>query len=244
MGQPAPIKLIEAFALNALPVAPGGSPIPGGKTFPFPVPSQIATSPGSASLNDGFTPLNMTPLVEGGIPPSGNDMNGILYLLSTIIAAVSAGQIVYPYDGTYATAIGGYVKGAQVQDATNLLQRWTAAVVSPRDPAVHPEDWVSSLPLVSPSAPAAGTYADNVLPGPSDYFLEVTGAGAVTLNGFVAQRDGQKLTISNLSASALTVGALAGTAANQVRMSSAITLLQNDSITIQYNTAIGKWIQV
>jgi hypothetical protein len=241
MGQPTPVKLVEAFAINAPNVTT--SSIPGGKTNPFPVPSQISTSPGSASLNDGFTSLNMTPLVEGGIPPSGNDMNGILYLLSTVIAAVSAGQLVYPYDGTYATAIGGYAKSAQVQDATNVLQRWTAAVVSPRDPAVHPEDWISNLTLVSASAPTVGTHADNVLPGPSDFFLEVTGAGAVTLNGFVAQRDGQRLVISNLAASALTIG-LAGTAANQVRMSSAITLLQNDSITIQYDTAIGKWIQV
>lgn len=243
MGQPTPVKLVEAFALNAPNVTT--TPIPGGKTNPFPVPSQVATSPGSASLNDGFTPLNMTPLVEGGIPPSGNDMNGILYLLSTVIAAVSAGQLVYPYDGTYATAIGGYAKGAQVQDATNLLQRWTSAITAnSTDPAVTPANWISNLTLVSASAPTAGTHADNVLPGPSDFFLEVTGAGAVTLNGFVAQRDSQRLVISNLSTSALTVGALAGTAANQVRMSSAITLLQNDSITIQYNTAIGKWIQV
>jgi hypothetical protein len=240
MSQAAPIKLVEPFAKNA-----PSTQTPGGKTNPFPVASQIPLGlPGNASLDDGFTPLNMTPLISGGIPPRGSDMNGILYLYGTIIACVSAGQLIFPYDGTYATAIAGYAVGAQVQDATTALQRWTAAVASPRDPAAHPEDWISNIPLKSPSAPTAGTHADNVLPGPSDFFLEITGTGAVQLNGFVAQRDGQKLILSNLSASALTIGALLGTAANQVRMSSNITLLQNDSLTIQYNTAIGKWIQV
>src|SRR2546421_8671926 len=49
-----------------------------------------------------------------------------------------------------------------------------------------------------------GAHADNVLAGPSDFFLDVsTAAGIVTLNGFVAQRDGQKLVISNTGANAL-----------------------------------------
>jgi hypothetical protein len=191
----------------------------------------------------------MTPITDGGIPPSGADMNGILFLISSNVAASSAGQIYNAYDATYATAIGGYALGATVKDATNALQRWTAAVASPRDPAVHPEDWVSSIALLSASAPTAGTHADNVLSGASDFLLDIsTAAGAITLNGFVAQRDGQRIIISNTGANALTVGALAGTAGNQVRMSSAITLLQNDSITIQYCKAllsgVGQWVQV
>lgn len=240
MAQAAPIKLIEPFAKNA-----PSTQTPGGKTNPFPVTSQIPLgAPGNASLDDGFTPLNMTALINGGIPPRGSDMNGILYLYGTLIAAVSAGQLIYPYDGTYATAISGYAAGAQVQDAISPTLRWTAKAASPRDPAIHPEDWISNIPLSSPSAPTAGAHADNVLPGPSDFYLEVTGVGAVTLNGFVPQRDGQRLVISNLSASALVIGALAGTAANQVRMSSSITLLQNDSLTIQYNGTVQKWVQV
>ena len=236
MGVADPTKMVEAFGINA-----GPSYI----TKPFPVASQIPLgSPGDASLNDGFTPLNMTDRTLGGIPPSGADMNGILYLISTTVAAVSAGQVFNAYDGTYATAIGGYVKGAILKDATNALQLWTAAVNSPRDPAVHPEDWISSIPLYSASAPAAGTHADNVLSGPSDFFLDVdTTAGAITLNGFVAQRDGQRLTISCTGANNLTVGT-GGTAANQVRASSITTLVQNDSVTIQYCAAVSRWIVV
>jgi hypothetical protein len=235
-----PVKMVEAFGINAGPTY---------ITAPFPVASQIGTNPGNASLNDGFTPLNMTALTDGGIPPSGADMNGILFLISTTVAAVSAGQLLNVYDNTYSTAIGGYAVGAQVLDATSALRRWTAAVSSPRDPAVHPEDWVSSTPILSASSPTAGTHADNVLAGASDFLLDInTAAGAITLNGFIAQRDGQRLVLSNTGANALTVGALAGTAGNQVRMSSAITLLQNDSITIQYCKAlvsgVGQWVQV
>lgn len=236
MGVANPVKMVEAFGINAGPAY---------ITSPFPVASQIGTAPGNASLNDGFTPLNMTPLADGGIPPSGADMNGILFLISSNVAAAAAGQLLNVYDGTYATAIAGYKLGAQILDAASALRRWTAAVNSPRDPAVHPEDWVSSTPILSTSAPTIGVHADNVLAGASDFFLDVsTAAGIITLNGFVAQRDGQRLVISNTGANALNIGALAGTAANQVRLSSTITLLQNDSITIQYCTALTKWVQV
>lgn len=236
-GQPSPIKLIEAFAINA-----GAAYI----TKPFPVPSQIpGGNPGSASLNDGFTPLNMTPQEEGGIPVSGKDMNGICYLLSTVIAAVSAGQVFYPFDAVYAAAIGGYAVGATLQGALNLAQRWTNTLNgNTADPAADASHWISSVPLYATSAPTAGVHADNVLAGPSDYVLDFnTAAGVITLNGFVAQRDGQRLIVSNTGANPLTIGALVGTAANQVRMSSAIVLLQGDSITIQYSATLALWVQ-
>lgn len=233
--------MVEAFAVSA----PVGN-VPGGKTVPFPSASQVAAGfPGRASLDTGFTPANMTPLNAAGIPMSGPDTNGILYLLSTTIVAVDAGQLFNVYDSAYATAIGGYALGAQVLDATNGLKRWTSAMAAnTSDPAVTPVNWISSVPLYSSSAPSAGTHADNTLAGPSDFVLDIdTTAGAITLNGFVNQRDGQKLVISNIGANALTIG-LAGTAANQVRISSAITLLQNDSITIQYVAAVSRWVQV
>lgn len=233
-----PVKMVEAFAINA-----GLAYI----TDPFPVASQIPLgSPGNASLNDGFTPLNMTPIESGGISPSGADMNGILFLISSTVAAVSAGQIYNVYDGTYATAIGGYIKGAKVRDAGNQLQYWTAVNDNPRDPAVHPEDWIYSIPLYSSSAPSAGTHSDNVLPGPSDFFLDVdTTAGAVTLDSFVAQRDGQRLVISCTGPNNLSVGGrTGGTVANNVRASSATTVIQNDGVTIQYCAAVLRWVVV
>lgn len=243
MSVAAPTKMVEPFAVNA------------GATFitsPFPVASQIPLGqPGNASLNDGFTPANMTPTTSGGIAPSGADMNGILNLISQTAVAVGAGQIYNVFDSVFAAAIAGYAKGATVQDATNLLQHWVSAIAAnSTDPAVHPENWVSSIPLLSASSPTAGTHADNVLPGPSDFLLDInTAAGNITLNAFVAQRDGQRLVISNTGANALNIGILVGTAGNQVRGSgSQITVLQNDSVTLQYCKAlasgVGQWVQI
>lgn len=239
-GQPTPPILVEAFAINA----PNGTAA-GDKTFPFPAASQIGVTPGAASLNDGFPPATMTAPGAGGVPPFGVDFNGILYIISAQVAALAAGQAPV-FDATLSTAMGGYAAGAIVQSQAIAGTRFTNLVAgNTNDPDITSTGWRSSRPVHATSAPSAGTHADNALAGLSDYILDVdTTAGAITLNGFVAQVDGQKVVLSNVGANPLAIGALAGTAANQVRMSSAITLLQNDSITIQYCLSITKWVQV
>lgn len=247
MSVDVPTQMVEAWAKNA-PDCTQAAQVPGGKVVPFPVPSQVAAGfPGNASLDTGFTPANMTPLNKSGLPMSGPDLQGALFLISGPSAAVSAGQLYFPFSDTYATAIGGYALGAVVQDATNVLQKWVSAVAdNDTDPAVHPENWVSSVPLHSSSAPTAGTHTDNTLAGPSDFIVDVdTTAGNITLNGFVSQRDGQRVTVCNTGANLLVLGFLAGTAANQIRANgSNVTILQNDSFTFQYCAAISRWVAV
>lgn len=84
----------------------------------IPVASQISTSPGAASFTDGFPPATMMPLASGGVPPSGPDMNGILNAITAIQQWQSAGGK-FAYDAAFATAIGGYPKGAILVNATN-----------------------------------------------------------------------------------------------------------------------------
>lgn len=98
----APLKLTLPFA-NA-----------GGKTT-IPVASQVGITPGAASLTDGFPPLTRTPVASGGIPPSGLDMNGILFEATAISRWNNAGAG-YVYDATFAadSDVGGYPKGARV----------------------------------------------------------------------------------------------------------------------------------
>lgn len=96
----APSKIVEGFAVN-------------GSKNVIPLPSQIPVTPGAASFNDGFPPLTMTPVSGGGVPPSGLDMNGILFMLSVIDNWMSAGGG-FVFDATFAAAIGGYPKGARV----------------------------------------------------------------------------------------------------------------------------------
>jgi hypothetical protein len=88
------------------------------KTYPIPLASQISITPGAASFADGFPPLTRTQLDAGGIPPNGEDINGILYMLSAHMALINSGQP-YQFNTDQATNIGGYGLGAVLQSATN-----------------------------------------------------------------------------------------------------------------------------
>lgn len=104
--------------------APGKLVLPfsaSGAKNTIPVASQIGIVAGAASLTDGFPPLTRTPLAAGGVPPSGLDMNGILYELSAILRWANAGAG-YVYDGTFAadSNVGGYPKGARVLRSDGL----------------------------------------------------------------------------------------------------------------------------
>lgn len=98
----APAKLVLPFANS-------------GAKNTIPVASQIGITPGAASLTDGFPPLTRTPLVAGGVPPSGLDMNGVLFALAAIDRWSNAGGRYY-YDSAFATdtEVNGYPKGAVV----------------------------------------------------------------------------------------------------------------------------------
>lgn len=104
--------------------APGKLVLPfanGGGKNSIPTPSQIGITAGAASLVDGFPPLTRTPLAGGGVPPSGLDMNGILFEMSAVIRWANAGGG-YPYDATFATDVNvaGYPKGARVMRSDGL----------------------------------------------------------------------------------------------------------------------------
>lgn len=85
----------------------------------IPTASQIGITPGAASLTDGFPPLNFNPVASGGIPPFGQDMNGILNWVSAWAQWVSAGSPV-SFDSTFATAIGGYPRGALLNSLSSV----------------------------------------------------------------------------------------------------------------------------
>ena len=109
------MQLINAPGKLVLPFAASGA------KNAIPVDSQIGIVAGAASLTDGFPPLTRTPLAAGGVPPSGLDMNGIIYELSAILRWANAGAG-YVYDGTFAadSNVGGYPKGARVLRSDGL----------------------------------------------------------------------------------------------------------------------------
>ena len=76
-----------------------------------PQASQIGISPGAASLQDGFPPLNFTPIATGGIPPAGQDMNGVLNAITKSLQWLQAGGLPV-YNAALSASIGGYPNGA------------------------------------------------------------------------------------------------------------------------------------
>jgi hypothetical protein len=93
----------------------------------IPTASQIGIQNGAASLTDGFPPLNFSPVAAGGVPPFGQDMNGILNRTTAWSQWQSAGGVV-PYDASFQTAIGGYPQGAIVASGTTLGLMWQSSV--------------------------------------------------------------------------------------------------------------------
>lgn len=103
MSVATPVKIIDAFGHSADPTTINDIP-------------ETTSTAGAASFAAGFPLDTMTNPSSGGIPPFGQDMNGILFQTTGIAAFLNAGQI-FPYDGTYATAIGGYALGAVLSRA-------------------------------------------------------------------------------------------------------------------------------
>lgn len=76
-----------------------------------------------ASYEQGFPALNMTPIAAGGVPPSGQDFNGILYDVSNAALWQQATGIL-PWSAEFAQSAvsGGYPKNALVIHNAMLYQ--------------------------------------------------------------------------------------------------------------------------
>lgn len=242
MSTPAPVSVVKAFATDA--VAPY-------ITNPLPVPSQIGIVNGKASYDTGFVPLNMTDRSAGGVPPSGADMNGILYAISSHTAWLAAGGQ-YHWSAAVVAAYTGYGVGVILQSAvTPTLFFLNTLANNVNDPDGVTTGWISYSPAGSSTkvqsvAPTAGPNNDLAI-NAGIGFLEITPAGDITLTGMSAGFDGQIVTLSNLHASRLVeIMSLNGGSvpANQFRMAANITLTQYGSVSFRYSVALALWIQL
>ena len=112
-----PVKFLIGFASSA-----GGAYI-----RPIPTASQIGIQNGAASLTDGFPPLCFLAESAGGVPPFGEDFNGLLNQVTLWCQWVSAGSPAY-YDSAFSAAIGGYPKGAKLNQSANPQFFWVSLV--------------------------------------------------------------------------------------------------------------------
>ncbi|MEX3614379.1 MAG: hypothetical protein VB141_11650 [Burkholderia gladioli] len=94
-----PLPFADSGAKNSIPKVPG-------------------TARGLASLQSGFPAETMLPIAGNGVPPSGQDINGILNLISQTTRWTQAGGG-FKYDANFAndSGVGGYPAGAVLQRA-------------------------------------------------------------------------------------------------------------------------------
>lgn len=92
--------------------APKKQPVPFGVNGPR--EDLLPTTPAgdnTASYDAGFPPVTMILKSAGGLPPKGQDMNQILFELSSICRWFTAGAL-NAFDATFASSIGGYPKAS------------------------------------------------------------------------------------------------------------------------------------
>ena len=106
----------------------------------IPEASQIGITNGAASLTDGFPPLNFIQESAGGVPPFGQDENGILKQITQWLQWSQAGAPVV-YDATFSSAIGGYPKGAVLQSAVGGTWWLSTADNNASDPDMGGANW-------------------------------------------------------------------------------------------------------
>lgn len=143
-GAPTPPFFKEAFAAGA-----------GAGYITNPIPDTTGTV-GAASLNSGFPPLTMTPEISGGVPPHGQDMNGILYMISAHTVALQAGQQ-YKFSSSVATAVGGYAVGAIVQSTDGTSWWLNTQDANSNDPNSSGTGWVPAFSYGSVSVALSGS---------------------------------------------------------------------------------------
>lgn len=178
-GAPTPPVIPEPFASHADPANINVIP-------------DTTAAPGVASWSLGFPPITMIPKVAGGIPPLGQDFNGVGKALSAHDYFVQAGQL-YPFNATVAGLIGGYKLGAQLIADDGLTIWWNQAdgnTTNPNDDTTS-VGWIA-LPKVGFGVVAL-TNGTRVLK-PSEYrfqFILLTGTltGNVTVVFPKQQRD-------------------------------------------------------
>lgn len=80
------------------------------------IPENYETSMESnqATWDQGFGQITMLPVAAGGLPPKGQDFNGIFNQISENIVYLSQGGR-FKFSAEYAEAIGGYPKGSILQ---------------------------------------------------------------------------------------------------------------------------------
>lgn len=172
----------------------------GGYVRPIPNTSQIGINNGWASYPDGFPPLNFQPVGSGGVPPFGQDMNGVLQQFSAWLQWMSAGGTTV-YDSTFQGIIGGYPLGAIVESpASPGLYYQCISNNNVTDPDANGLGWAAFSFLGSNTRiiTTVGNVATLVNDQALGYLRSGAGASSTTLPPLNSLSDGRVVTYSDL----------------------------------------------
>lgn len=168
-------------------------------TSPYVNPIPFGPSdPGRASFTEGFPPLNFTAVSNGGIPPYGADMNGILQQVTADVQWLQAGGPVV-YNSVFSALIGGYPRGAVVQSATAVGRFWQSTVDdNVTDPDAGGAGWVTwpngTFYAVDTGSANAGSIALDLPVDDTDKllgtFIVVEKTAAANTGGYTLQVNG------------------------------------------------------
>lgn len=206
-GASVPQMMLEPIAADA---ASGASP--GDKTSPMP---DAPPGGNAASIQQGFPAITMESELSGGKPPLGQDMNGFLYLLSSHLFALQAGQG-YEYSSAVAGATamgGGYAVGAILEMADGTGQWLNTVDSNTSNPDTGGTGWV---PLTSFGITAISSTGGTVTLSAAQArypIILVTGALTSNLRVVFPNRLGEWRVVNSTSGAFTLTAASSGSAA-------------------------------
>lgn len=193
---PTPLLISEAFGTDAS--------NPTFITLPIPVPDQTGILPNLASFETGFPPNTFTPQASGGLPFFGQDLNGLLWMITAYIANFAAGHF-SQHDPAQSTAISGYPLGAILLNDNESGFWLSLADGNTTDPDTGGANWYPVATVGGSSiALTTGTRTLTALESARPYiFLSGTITGNV--NVILPTNAGQQWIVVNTCTGAFTV---------------------------------------
>lgn len=159
------------------------------------IPATANPVTGNAGYDAGFPAINMTAKEAGGIPPFGQDFNGIIFDMTRAIQYTQAGAS-FPYDSAFATAVGGYPLGALVQrtDGTGFWRNLVANNTT--DPEAFGAGWSTEDAGITTVAMAAANVTLTALQA-SRQIITITGTLTANVQLILPTYQRQWLIVNN-----------------------------------------------
>lgn len=107
-----------------------------------PIPANANNATGAAGFDKGFPDITMTPEEAGGIPPAGQDFNGILYEVTSVLRYMQAGGLPH-FSDNLSSSIGGYPIGSLVLGGNGVTIWQNQIDGNANDPDISTAGWLA-----------------------------------------------------------------------------------------------------